>query len=307
MMTVKRDFLVSEVNTLKQLLLDLPEENIIERLSLESRLASVEMQLSEHTSTEPQKVNLTFRGKPVVGSHGIGADFGSKAAGAFAEAFSAIVAALNYNLQSAGPIPNRDRSQLLITGTAVGSFGFEFELPSSEPDLFPENQGYEALKKIEALFRLSAKGTDDDIAEVVEEIHPRAVKKVHEFLDYLVQQKAWCGLSYADHAFRYSNFDEIKRASDSLKDDNIQESYEDYQGVFQGVLPSSRAFEFLVNNDEDLIKGKIDFAIEEPRVLNEEWLNKPVQLKLRLMQVGQGRPRYTLMSMDDVIEISDVS
>lgn len=306
-MAVKEDFLASEINTLEQLLLDLPKENIIERMSLEARLASVQKQLNEQLPRTAHKVNLTFRGKPVIGSHGIGADFGSKAAGTFSEAFAAIVAALNDNLQSAGPIPNRDRSQLLITGTAIGSFGFEFELPLAEPDLFPEDQSFEALKKIEALFRLSAKGSDDDIAEVVEEIHPRAVKKTHEFLEYLVQQKAWCGLSYANREFHYSNFDEIKRAADSLKDDNIQETYKNYQGVLQGVLPFSRTFEFLQHDSEELIRGKLDSAIKEPHVLNEQWLDKPIQLKLRLMQVGQGRPRYTLMSLDDIIEITDAN
>ena len=32
------------------------------------------------------------------------------------------------------------------------------------------------------------KGSDDEVAEVVDEIHPRAVKKVAEFLEYITQQ-----------------------------------------------------------------------------------------------------------------------
>lgn len=71
-----------------------------------------------------------------------------------------------------GPIPNRDKNQLVITSTAIGSFGFEFELPAPDPSsLFPETEkAQEAMAKIEALFRLAAEGTDDEVAEVIEEL-----------------------------------------------------------------------------------------------------------------------------------------
>lgn len=293
--------LASEISELETLLASIPANNVIERMSLESRLASAREALAALPQQARQKAKLTFRGKPVFGSHGIAADFGSKAAGAFSDAFAAVAAGLSEGLRYMGPIPNREKNQLLITGTAIGSFGFEFELPAQDPTLFDDEiKASDAMSKIEALFRLAAEGSDDEVAEVIEEVHPRAVKKVYEFLALLVQQQAWCGLEFADRAFRYMDYEQIRASCERLKDDNIQEQEESYRGEFQGVLPASRTFEFLLADQKGLIKGKVDLSIEDPDVLNREWLHKPVTLKLNVLQVGQGRPRYTLMTMDDL-------
>lgn len=296
----------SEIRELKELLADIPEENVIERMSLEARLQSAQEVLSTLGShKEAAKARLTFRGKPVFGSHGIAADFGAKAAGAFSDAFVAVVAGLSDNLRHAGPIPNKDQNQLLITGTAIGSFGFEFELPEQPPTLFPElEKAEDAIKKIETLFRLAAEGSDDEVAEVIEEVHPRAIKKVYEFLDLLVQQQAWCGLEFGDRFFRYTDYEQLKISSARLKEDNIRESVESYRGEFQGVLPAGRSFEFKLSDQEGIIRGKVDASIDDADILNREWLHKPVTLKLNVMQVGQGRPRYTLMSMTDLTAVN---
>ena len=291
----------SEIRELENLLATIPEGNVIERMSLESRLESARAVLAGLPQQAAPKARLTFRGKPVFGSHGIAADFGSKAAGAFSDAFAAVSAGLSEGLRYMGPIPNRDKNQLLITGTAIGSFGFEFELPTPEPSLFPETEkSEEAMAKIEALLRLAAEGSDDEVAEVIEEVHPRAVKKVHEFLDLLVQQQAWCGLEFADRFFRYADHEQIKASCERLKDDNIQERVETYRGEFQGVLPTGRTFEFRLTDQEGLIKGKVDLSIDDPDVLNRDWLHKPVTVKFNVMQVGQGRPRFTLMTLEDL-------
>lgn len=248
------------------------------------------------------KALLTFRGKPVLDSRGMVADFGGEAVGAFAKAFAAVAASLDEGLRLMGPIPNRDKNQLLITGTAIGSFGFEFELPAPEPTLLPDAENTrEAMAKIEALFRLAAQGSDDEVAEVIADIHPRAVKKVHEFLELLVQQQAWCGLEFGDRRFRFAHYEEIKAASERLKDDNIREWEETYRGEFQGVLPGGRTFEFkLYDNAVGLVRGKIALAIQEPDALNRKWLYQPLNVKFTVMQVGQGRPRFTLMSLNDL-------
>jgi hypothetical protein len=293
--------IASEIRELESLLATIPQGNVIERMSLESRLESAKAALVGLPQDVVPKARLTFRGRPVFGSHGITADFGGKAAGAFSDAFAAVTAGLSKGLRYMGPIPNRDKNQLLITGTAIGSFGFEFELPALEPSLFPEAQkSQEAMAKIEALFRLAAKGSDDEMAEVIEEVHPRAVKKVYEFLELLVQQQAWCGLEFADRSFHYADYEQIKASCERLKDENIQEREETYRGEFQGVLPAGRTFEFRLADQRGLIRGKVDLSIEDPDVLNREWLHKPVTVKLNVMQVGQGRPRFTLMTLDDM-------
>lgn len=291
--------LSSEIKELESILASVPEENVIERLAFEDRLTSAKVALEILPDyLRREKARLTFRGRPVFGNHGIAADFASKATGTFADAFAAVVAGLNESLMYMGPIPDKAKNQLLITGTAVGSFGFEFELPSQNQDLFPDfSKTEEALEKIQTLLRVSAEGTDDEVTELVDDIHPRAVKKVGEFLSYLAQQQAWCGLEFKNQFFRYKNIEQLQASVERLQEDNIHERDEEYIGEFDGVLPTSRTFEFKLTDQKGILKGKIDISIENLDVLNRDWLKKPVSLRLHVIQVGQGRPRFTLSDM----------
>ena len=297
--------LASEISELESILADIPNEDVIERKTFESRLVSARKVFETLPKTLPVEVaRLTFRGRPVLGSHGIAAEFGSKAATAFSEAFSAVVAGLTESLRYMGPIPDKAKNQLLITGTAIGSFGFEFELPTSHDELFPETRKTEeAVEMLQSLLRVSVEGSDDDVTDLVEAIHPRAVRKVADFLGYMVQQQAWCGLEFKGQVFRYNNVEQLEAATARLQEENICERDEEYVGEFQGVLPQSRTFEFKLGDQPGVIRGKIDQIIEEPDLLNREWLHKPVRIGLHVMQVGQGRPRFTLPNLEAIHSI----
>jgi len=67
--------IASEIRELENLLAVIPEGNVIERMSLESRLESAKAALATLPQQRAPKARLTFRGKPVFGSHGIAADF----------------------------------------------------------------------------------------------------------------------------------------------------------------------------------------------------------------------------------------
>lgn len=304
-------FLASEVKQLQSLLTDVPKENVINRWGLEKRLESARKAIANFLpSALAKKARLTFRGRPVFGSHGMSAEFGTKAAQFFTDAFSAVVAGLSENLNYMGPIPDKERNQLLITGTTVGSFGFEFELPvtdangAMEGDLFPKpdepNKPEAAMEKLEALFQAAAEGTDDDLAELVDEIHPRAVKKAAEFLNYVAEQEAWCGMQFQERIFRFSDADQMRTSAERLTSDNIKESEATFTGEFQGVLPKGRTFEFKVLEEGDVIRGKVGLEIPDPDVLNREKLHQLVNVRFDVIQVGQGRPRYTLRTLEDI-------
>jgi len=293
---IQRDeSLLSEIRELELLLDGLPPTAVIQRLSLQNRLKSARQALErELAGPKPSRAKLTFRGRPVVGSRGIAADFGGKASIAFADAFAAVVAGLNESLHFMGPIPDRAKNQLLITGTAIGSFGFEFELPAG--GLFPEQEKTaEALQKMQSLLEASAVGSDDDVAELVDVIHPRAVKKISEFLGLLSQNQAWCGLEFKNKIFRFDGFEQLVHSAGRLAEDNIKEGSETYQGEFVGVLPNSRSFESQTAGG--LIKGKIGPAIDDPDVIIREWLKRHASIVLTVVQVGQGRPRFTLNAL----------
>jgi hypothetical protein len=244
----------------------------------------------------------------VFGSHGVSADFASKASGFFTDAFSAVVAGITENLRYMGPIPDKQKNQLLITGTSIGSFGFEYELPKVESEepvnqtaLFPlPDRPEDAMQKLEKLFCVAAEGSDDDIAELVEEIHPRAVKKAAEFLEYISEQEAWCGLEFKESFFRFSGIEQVRTSVERLKSNNIKESDDSFTGEFQGVLPKGRTFEFKLRDQEGVLRGKVGPDIDDADVLNRQYLHKLVKVKFHVIQVGQGRPRFTLQSLRDV-------
>ena len=306
----------SEIQELETLLARVPKANVISRMGLESRLKEAKDAIAGLRMQElPRKARLTFRGRPVVGSYGASAEFVAKASTFFTDAFAAVVAGISENLRYMGPIPDKEKNQLLITGTAIGSFGFEFELPrlqtqtaNGQVDLFPEaskpeNRPEVAFEKLEKLFEVAAEGSDDDIAELVDEIHPRAVKKASEFLDYLSEQDAWCGVEFKEAVFRFGGVQQVRESAARLKSNNIKESVETFRGEFQGVLPKSRAFEFKVIDQDHILRGKVGPAIEDADVLNKI-VHTHVTAKFHVIQVGQGRPRYTLQTMSDITEQS---
>lgn len=292
--------LLSEIAHLERILSDIPDEDVIDRYTFEQRLFEARAELNSIPSPSriPEVLKLTFRGSPVVGSHGIVADFAGKASAAFADAFAATVAGLNATLRYMGPIPDRARNPLLITGTVPGSFGFQIELPLDEQDLFAsENSASQAIESIRELLRVSVEGTDDQVSDIVVNIHPRAVRKVSDFLTVMSQNDAVCGIEFRDKFFRFKDSEQLAISQNRLREENISEKDEEYFGEFQGVLPHSRTFEFKVSDSDLVIKGKVDPEIGDPDVLNRDWLHKPTNVSFRVVQVGQGRPRFTLLQL----------
>jgi len=297
----------SEIKELESLLADIPEENAIERMGLEARLATARAAIADVSEDRSgAKARLVFRGRPVFGSHGIAADFAAKAAGAFTDAVAVAAAGIADNLKYMGPIPDKQKNQLLITGTAIGSFGFEFEIPKSDnKELFEEPGGAEiALEKVQQLFQLATEGSDDEVAELVDDIHPRAVKKAVDFLEYIAGQDAWCGLEFRGHLFRFQGIDQLQRSVDRLREDNIHEEKTTFSGEFQGVLPDNRTFEFKLSDEKTIIRGKVGPDIGDADIINREFLHVLVTIQLHVIRVGQGRPRFTLQSMNDVKPLS---
>ena len=303
-MSIKRiDALRSEIGEVKAILQNIPDQNVIDRFGLEARLEELNLELAglPDRIQEAEKLSLTFRGEPVRGSTAISADFAGNASTAFADAFSAIVAGLKGTLRYAGPIPDKASAPLMITGMATGSFGFEMEIPPLQGEFFEQNASAGgAVEILRELLRVSAKGSDDDISDIVEEIHPRAVRKVADFLSTISKRGAWCGLEFRDSYFKFNNLDELKNSEQRLRLDNINEFDEQYHGEFQGVLPQGRNFEFVLSDGSGIIRGRLSPDIDDPDVLNRDWLHQPTRVKFNVIQVGQSRPRFTLLSLDDV-------
>jgi len=299
--------LSSEINQLQMLIDEMPEYRIFEKKALETRLKKLEKKLSTlNEEAMSQKAVITFKGEPVFGTYGILADFASKASGSFSDAITAIAASLEDNLAYMGRIPHKKENQLIITNIARGSFGFEFEVPRNGTDtLMPELTSVEkALDAMQGLLNSTLLDDEEQITEIVEEIHPRAVSKVVEFLDTLKSNHAWFAYEFGERKVFFKNISDIDKAISILDQDNIKEDEETYSGEFQGILPGRRTFEFLTS-DKEIIVGKISSEIKDPDILNREYLHKRITIKLNTTQVGQAKPRYMLKDISSLQSVKN--
>ena len=291
MSTENRDHLRAEQGFLAQQLASLPPGAQITRRSLQARLDAVQARISQlPAGRQLSRVLLTFSGRPVLGSHGINADFGTQAVGRFSDAVAAVAAALTAPLASMGPIPNRDQNQLLIVGTAKGSFGFELE----ESGGLVEDTGVsQALVQTQLLLDTSVGRDYEALADALNGLGSRAVDKVRSFVTLLADRDAVCSLQYGQRTFRFSDRGQVQLSMDRLSTSNVHERNVTFEGEFLGVLPVSRSFEFRVS-DGSIVKGRIGPAIADPDALNA-LVRQRTAVQFVEIAIGSGRPRFMLM------------
>jgi hypothetical protein len=287
--------LLGEKAVVRRLLAETPEEEVIDRASLRARLKRLEDALAQATpdEREPARVRLTFRGRPVVGSDGIFAEFGTKAVSSYAESVTAMAASLSGPLPSTGRIPNREQHQLLITNTVPGSFGFELEEHLPNQLSFGEGSAVaQALERIQSLL-LGTLGTDDELADSAAEADRRALDKVRSFLGVLADHEAVCAVQFGESVVRLAGVVQVRACMERLSQENLREESEELRGELQGVLPRARLFEFRLADSSQFIRGKIAPSIGDPDLLNRE-LHQPTRIRVTVTRVGNKHPRYVL-------------
>lgn len=298
MMGTQHQQLLAEKSFLNRDLADTPSTAILTRRSLETRLRKVDAALTAlgTAAPEPARARLTFNGLPVVGSHGIFADFAMKAVNSFTEAVTSVAASLRAPLASMGPIPNRDQNQLLITNTALGSFGFELEeYRPQQPTVADESSLAVALERTRALLQ-STLGNDDELADVASETDPRALDKVRAFLRVLADNDAVCAFDFGQNQVRFLDTSQVRNSLARLEADNLHEKQDVLTGAFEGALPNARTFEFKLVAGGQVIRGKVAGAVQNIDQINEH-RHAQVQIAVTVTQVGNGRPRYLLTQL----------
>lgn len=283
---------------LAEILAQMPEEQVIDRLSLESRIKWLDDSLGaiQQPPRVPARARLTFRGKPVVGNYGIFAEFGAAVVDKFSDAIAALAANLAGPLGSRGTLPNRENYRMLITGTAIGSFGFELEehIRSDELPFADLSPVTEAIEQARTIMDAATLGTDDDLAEAASETDPRALAALRDFLKTIADQEAICLLEFREKKFRFSDVGAVRKSVERLSQDTIHEREETIEGVFQGVLPKRRSFEFRVAGTNEVLSGKVGGSIENAADINQ-LLESPMEITVLSTRVGNGRPRYRLL------------
>lgn len=296
-------FLLADRGALRELLKDTPSEDVIDRHSLEGRLRLVEQELEAYEGFSHHLVNafLTFGGRPVKDHHSIMADFGLKATKAFADAVDRVGASLHGPLAAMGPVPHRDKHELVITRMVHGSLGFELEAADTRPVLLTdEHPVQQAFTKIRAILEASAESdSDDQLAEAISETDDRAREAVRVFLQTVADGEAVCAFEVSGRKVRFRDTEQVRRGQKRLSPDNIQEEQVVLRGTFKGFLPQWMEAEFHLDPDrhgeeaEPVIRPRVDPSVTDEVDINSI-LYQPVQLDVRSWRAGKGKPRYTV-------------
>lgn len=214
-------FLLTERATMKRFLAETRPDEVIVRMGFEHRLRQVEDELKEYEgrSLEARDARLTFRGKPVNGARGMSAQFFGEALSNFAKAVQYVGAnqALG-RLPDKGPIPHKEDYEIVITGIARGSFGFQVE--DAADGLPPEGQDTPvggALKKIKAVLEAAQDAGDDErLAAEIGDLDARALKAVEGFLRHIADNDAAFTLEFRLEEVRFGDAGEVRRGAERV-------------------------------------------------------------------------------------------
>ena len=297
-------FSASEITQLEALLDGMPEGRFIERLGIEHRLSIVRERIEGIPVPEvPQKVYVTFRGKPVREDLGIDAYFSANAMRLFSDAVAITAASFAGELKPMGSIPGRGMGQPVITGVATGSFGFEFELPTVErEDELAQGSGAhvpEAVRKVQDLLTLSSEGTDTDLSEVADEMHPRAVRKVGEFLALMKRNETRFAMDFEGKEFQIRTDQQLETTAVRLAARNIHDETITVSGTLIGIIPASGRFQLNRQDDGTVVEGSLGREIGDTYELAREYTNRLVAAEIRSIRVGQANPKHTLLAVSE--------
>lgn len=290
------DRLVSERAQVMRMLGNIPLDRVIDRGGLEYRLDELQEQIQQAGEVPaPAKAVITFNGKPIVGdSHGIYFDFATKALKSFANAVATLAVPDSVDLGERARIPGKQQNSLVITGTALGSFGFELE-EAPNGDLGMESPTAQALEQITEILA-STRASDDELASTISDAHPRALKLVRTFLELLVKNEAVMTLSTKGKAIAFSHVADVERSLERMQAANVREGEEIIRGRFLAVLPHLRTFEFVKEGEQDPIRGKVLKSLADVDTINDH-RRQIVDARFKVTKVGEGKPSYLLTEL----------
>jgi hypothetical protein len=307
LLQLEREFLQADLAQVRALLLQTPaDEDPIEHFQFTHRVRELEERLAVlpgAIEAAPAGIALFFGGRPVIGSHGINASFGTKAVGHFQTLVSQRFAADEQGpLASRGRVPLADETQLLVTDVVRGSFGFVLEAAANLAD------SRVSLKAVvdevaDTLSRMAApdEALFDEASAIVDD---RQLGTLKEFFKLLDVEGTSLRLVEGARDFELDSA-AVARARHRVEGLSITDRNEVYAGQIVGWTQYSHRFELQLHDGSVIVTGAVareamDRAVQEG--LNPLHQHFRVSLKIRDVR-ARNRPSklaYTLLGMEPV-------
>lgn len=305
LLQLEREFLQADLAQVRALLLQTPpDEDPIEHFQFTHRVRELEQRLAilpGAIEAAPAAIALFFGGGPVIGSHGIKANFGTKAVGYFQKLVSQRFASDEQGpLASRGRVPLAEETQLLVTDVVRGSFGFVLEAAADLAD------SRVSLKVVidEVADTLSRMAAPDDALfdEASAIVDDRQLGTLKEFFKLLDDEGASLRLVEGERDFELDGA-AVSRARHRVEGLSIDDRNDVGAGQIVGWTEYSHRFELRLHDGSTIVAGSVareamDRAIQEG--LNPLHRHFRVSLKVREVRARNRPPKlaYTLLGMD---------
>lgn len=295
----QRDFLKVQLLEVQRLLATVTDHPLMSD-AFKKRESDLKLELDKiPVDMKEPKVTLMFFGKPVKGSLGIDASFVGKVVVPFQNMVKSDFAhRVHGKVGERGRINSDEDSRLFVTALPRGSFGIE--LSQLGEGLFDDDQIADSLSHVAKLVESSAR-SDEDFAAQLDEVAPRTVQLLKDFLKVVADDQA--GVAIESGGIRCSIEPlEAKGAFDRVASTETMEETADFPGVFKGILLESWRYDFL-NEQNETITGKIDQNVSEERAIGflTRFVNKRCLATLQVSRVvfknGRERTSYTLLDL----------
>lgn len=212
----------------------------------------------QSTNVHTGKVALFFGGGPVIGSHGVEADFAGRAISTFQDIVERRMALAELGeLGARGPIPLKRSAQLMVTDVVRGSFGFVLEEAATDQAI-TDTELNVVLDQVSNIVFDIASIDADRFDSILNEIDGRLLTCLKNLFSLLDDARASFRIVHqtADHAL---NRNDIQRGRSRIDRAEIEEKEtSDLTGFLLGLLPEHKKFELRRSDTGEIIYGSVD-------------------------------------------------
>jgi hypothetical protein len=234
------------------------EGDFVGEIQYEERAKNLENKIKqvEEYSDKKARVALFFGGNPVIGSRAISAEFSGKMLKYFQDLVSKDFAISEFgDLGERGIVPTSASNQLMVTGVALGSFGFTLEEVSDQEEMFTTSLRNSVDNVVSRLNDITSEN-ESKFLETLEGINSRELITLKKFFSTLNNSSATMRIAEDEAEFVYDEI-AIQRGKDRVDRSTIKEEPEIITCQLTGILPEKlHRFEARLD-DGEIITGLI--------------------------------------------------